>query len=251
MIDFHTHILPELDDGADTKETAVALLKKELLQGVASLIFTPHYYGKIRSPERFLEARGQAFEKIQEEIPNGLAVRLGAEVRFDQATLFSEGQFRLLAIENTRYILIELPFDEEWTETLFSKLARLCAETSLVPVLAHIERYPAVQKNPKLLNEFIRRDWLLQTTTSAFLQKKLAPLAFAMLKKGLVHCLGTDTHNLEKRAPDYMQAKTVIYKRGYGKEFEKIQERMYLMLKNERVFVSEDKTVKKFFWTYL
>ncbi len=251
MIDFHTHILPELDDGADTKETAVALLKKELLQGVSSLIFTPHYYGKIRTPERFLEERKQAFEKIEGEIPNGLAVRLGAEVRFEQETLFSEEQFRSLAIENTRYILIELPFDEEWTETLFSKLARVCAETSLVPVLAHIERYPAVQKNPKLLNEFIRRGWLLQATTSAFMQKKLAPLAFAMLKKGLVHCLGTDTHNLEKRAPDYTRAKALLYERGFGEAFEKIQNQMRLMLENKGVLAGEGKAVKKFFWTYL
>ncbi len=250
MIDFHTHILPELDDGADTKETSVALLKKELLQGVSSLIFTPHYYGKIRTPEQFLQERKQAFEKIKGEIPSGLTVKLGAEVRFEKETLIPEEQFRLLAIENTRYILIEFPFEEEWSETLFSKLARLCLETSLVPVLAHIERYPAVQKNPKILNEFVRRGWLLQTTTSAFMQKKLAPLAFAMLKKGLVHCIGTDTHNLDDRAPDYTRLKALLYERGFGETFEKIQKQMRFMLENKRVLAGEYKTVRKIFWTY-
>ena len=112
MIDFHTHILPEIDDGAKDCETATALLKKELLQGVSSLIFTPHYYGKIRPPEQFIQERNIAFEKIQGEIPSGLQVRLGAEVGFEKETIFSEEQFRALAIENTHYILIELPLEE-------------------------------------------------------------------------------------------------------------------------------------------
>ncbi len=250
MIDFHTHILPRLDDGAQDESTSLGLLQAEAAQGVTTLLFTPHYYAKIRKPEQFLNEREEAFKKIKEQIPEKLRIRLGAEVRFEAETRLSAEQFQSLAIENTRYVLVELPFEEEWSESFFERLARLASEAERIPVLAHIERYEAVRKNPKILNEFVRRGWLLQVTTGSFVEKRSASLAFAMLKKGLVHCLGTDSHNLDTRAPDYLLVKGKIKEAGYEKQFEKVQGIMRAMLKNERIKTEEGKRVKKVFWIY-
>ncbi|MBQ8657654.1 MAG: hypothetical protein IJ506_00795 [Clostridia bacterium] len=250
MIDFHTHILPRLDDGAQDERTSLDLLQAEAAQGVTTLLFTPHYYAKIRNPEQFLDAREKAFEKIKTEIPEKLRIRLGAEVRFETETHLSAEQFQSLSIENTRYVLVELPFEEEWSESLFERLARLASESERVPVLAHIERYEEVHKNPKILNDFVRRGWLLQVTTGSFVDKRNASLAFAMLKKGFVHCLGTDAHNLDTRAPDYRLIKGKIKEAGCEKQFEKVQGIMRAMLKNERIKTNENKPVKKVFWIY-
>ncbi|MBQ4268495.1 MAG: histidinol-phosphatase, partial [Clostridia bacterium] len=62
MIDFHTHILPAIDDGAQSTDIARKIVEEEIKQGVKTLVITPHYYGIRRSPEHFLEERAQAFE---------------------------------------------------------------------------------------------------------------------------------------------------------------------------------------------
>ena len=80
MIDLHTHILPAIDDGAENKEVAAGQMQCLWAQGVHSVVFTPHFYGRKRSPIQFMEARAAAFDSIKDCIPEGMEVFLGAEV---------------------------------------------------------------------------------------------------------------------------------------------------------------------------
>lgn len=57
MIDFHTHILPGLDDGAKTLDESIQLLKMEEEQGVDTIVFTPHYYHEREDLKSFLQRR--------------------------------------------------------------------------------------------------------------------------------------------------------------------------------------------------
>ena len=81
MIDMHTHLLPAIDDGAKDAQTAAELLRLEREQGVKELVFTPHFYGDVTT-ETFLINRQNAYKKIREFVPQGMRVRLGAEVYF-------------------------------------------------------------------------------------------------------------------------------------------------------------------------
>ncbi len=249
MIDFHTHILPEIDDGASSEEMAKAMLETALMQGVKTIVFTPHYYGKY-SIEEFIKRRQNAFERIEKLIPEGVEVFLGAEVYFDGVNLSTLEELSLLSIGDTKYVLLELPFMEKWSNTLIPALARLIEETDCIPILAHLERYVEVRKNPALISKFIEMGCLIQLNTSAFLKGKGKSFAYALLKKGMVHGLGTDTHDIQKRVSDYDKAKEEIFKTRYKTQFDEIQNTMRLILEGETYFPSNGKKIKKLFGFY-
>lgn len=251
MIDMHTHILPHIDDGAKDSTMSAFMLKKEAEQGVKTVVLTSHYYGRKHSPARFLERRASAFERIKGKIPEGLEVRLGAEVHFTGVNVAEHEELCKLAIEGTKYILIEFPFTEKWTYELLDKLADFIGETGYTPIIAHAERYREIQKRPAYITELIDMGCLIQINTQAFLNKKDKKLAYALLKKGMVHCLGTDTHDLDSRAPIYTEAKNAVEKAGFEAEWSMIQENMQKILANEETIVSPPKPLKKFFGKYL
>lgn len=249
MIDLHTHILPGIDDGAANAEVSAAQLQSLKEQGVDKVVFTSHYYGRKRSPEQFLEARAEAFDKIRAAVPQGTEVYLGAEVHFTAQMAVSDEALCSMTIENTRYLLIELPFLTDWDSGLMRRIADFISETDRVPVVAHVERYSEVQKRPALLSELSGLGCLLQMNASAFLEKDHS-LAFSALRHGYVDCFGTDTHNMTDRAPRYAEAKAAIEKEGLSEEFARMQENMRLILRDESVSVHRGKPVKKFLGRY-
>lgn len=250
MTDLHSHILPGIDDGAKDVETSVKLLKIEQEQGVKTIVFTPHYYGKTRSPEEFLQARTQAYESIKTQIPDGIDVRLGAEVYFSGSRIPYAQSLQPLAIEGTDYILLEFPCTRGWGKYLLKYLERFIDETGLTPIIAHVERYEEIRRKPKLLTELIHLGCLLQVNVSAFLHKEDKKFAFAMLKKGYVHCLASDAHNLDSRLPEFTAAKKVFNEEKQRLAWEIAQENMRLILGNQPVYASYEKPIKKFLTFY-
>ena len=249
MIDFHTHLLPNIDDGASSEEMAKAMLEQSKEQGVLTVLLTSHYYGRKRSPEKFLEARAQAYERLKEVAPKGMELRLAAEVHFTGDAVPSFKDLARLKIEGTNYILLELPFTTKWREDLLAKVNAFAEETGLTPVLAHIDRYGAFLKEPQLLTGLVNAGCLLQLNASAFLEKKTKGFAFALLRHGLAHCLGSDMHDTALRAQNMAAAKAAIYAQGAGAAFEKTQENMKKILLGKEVSVSYT-PVKKFFGKY-
>ncbi len=250
MIDFHTHILPGIDDGARDIDASVQLLQKEIEQDVACVVFTPHYYGKRRSPEQFLKRRAEAFASIKDKLPTNLEVRLGAEILFTGLNMAANEELCTLAIEGTKYVLFEFPIIDTWQENFWESLSDFIQETEYTPIIAHVERYIQAQKNPALFTRLVEMGCLLQVNTTAFLDKSSRSLAFALLKHGLVHCLGSDTHDMQMRACDYQQAKAAIIEKGYGKAFENIQNNMRQILNGEYVSPQACTRLKKFFGFY-
>ncbi len=247
MIDMHTHILPHIDDGAKDSTMSAFMLKKELEEGVKTIVLTSHYYGRRHSPVRFLERRASAFEKIKDKIPEGLEIRLGAEVHFTGVNVAEYEELCKLAIEGTKYILIEFPFTEKWTYELLDKLADFISETGYTPIIAHVERYREVQKRLAYITELIHMGCLIQVNTNAFLDKRDKKLAYALLKNGMVHCIGTDTHDLENRAPNYTETYEAVKKAGFEEEWATIQANMQKILADEEVEITTPKVLKKFF----
>ncbi len=250
MIDFHTHILPQIDDGAKTPETSEQMLQMEISQGVKTVVLTPHYYGKHSSPKRFLEKREKAFERLNAYLPMGIEVKKGAEVHFTGVNMPDFEELATLAIEGTKYILLEFPFTTVWHSGLFEKLDDFIYETGCTPIIAHVERYREVQKKPALLKRLTDLGCLLQVNAPAFLDKHEKKLAFALLKRGMVDCLGTDTHDTEYRAPIYAEAKAAVEAAGYAEAWEKAQAKMAAILQGEQVYPAECKKIKKLFGRY-
>ena len=219
MIDFHSHVLPGIDDGAKDTDTAVAMLQASVLQGVTTVVCTPHYYGK-RSPQSFIERRQAAYKRLQPKLPEGVSLRLGAEVYFTEDTAAAYEDLALLAIENTPYILLELPFTKRYGERLYEKLDELMAETGLTPIIAHVERYPVVLAKPSIATRLVDMGCLLQVNAEAFETTSVKSFVHCLMQKGMIHVIGSDMHNTEAR-PQSMQRYTSAIEKLNGKQMAK------------------------------
>lgn len=250
MIDIHTHILPRFDDGAKDSATSVEMLQTELDQGVKTVVLTSHFYGRKHSPKHFLQRRAASYERIKDRIPEGLNVRLGAEVHFTGINLSDCEELCTLAIEGTKCILLEFPFTSKWTGELMDNLADFISETGFTPIIAHIERYHEVQKRPVYVTELINMGCLIQVNAQAFTNKKDKNFAFALLKKDLVHCIGSDTHDLELRSPDLLTAKAAVEGEGLAEKWERAQAIMQAVLNGEQPYFETEQVVKKFLGKY-
>lgn len=110
MIDFHSHILPGMDDGSQTVEESLTLLEMLRAQGVDTVAATPHFYARENSPEVFLRRRREAWERLNARLtPGGPQVLLGAEVRYYRGISRLEELHRL-CLSGTHVLLLEMPF---------------------------------------------------------------------------------------------------------------------------------------------
>ena len=150
MIDFHTHILPGIDDGSESVRQSCALLETLAALGVDTVLLTSHYYGMRRGSESFLSEREEAWERLCKAYNGNVRLRKACECNVCTCADSDLRKLRALAIEGTPYILTELSFEKEWEPRLFDRLDGLL-QNELIPVIAHAGLYPAVRKNPRCL----------------------------------------------------------------------------------------------------
>lgn len=225
MIDFHTHILPAVDDGASNVQESLQLISMLKSQGVTQIVSTSHYYPLQQSVADFLVKRNKAYDTIKSQVPEGIEIRLASEVYFDEKVK-DYWKMEDLAIEGTSFILIEFPHTLRWSKRLIPNLLSFIETTGLTPILVHIEKYHPIRIKPSLVRKFIDVGCIIQCNTNSFLCKKTATLAFKLLKRFQVHCLGTDTHNVTERPPRYQEAVELITKKAGIKYLDFLQSNM-------------------------
>ena len=190
LVDLHCHILPGIDDGAKNLDVSMALLRKEVQDGVAGIVFTPHFHYERISVEDFAAKRRAAFlqvAKAAKETGLPLAAKLGAEVYF--TTALPSLDLSALAFAKSNYILIEFPttcHPAGIDETLYAVRQR-----GYTPILAHVERYPFVTEDPTLLYNWVSEGCLAQINASGLVREW-----------NLVHLLCTDCHSMDTRPPN-------------------------------------------------
>lgn len=204
MIDWHTHILPEMDDGSKSVEESIEMLKMQSSQGIETVIATPHFYANDESVQSFLERRNASFEKLRRNIPEGLPeILLGAEVRYYQGISRMEN-IKALRIEGSKLLLLEMPMDT-WTEYMIRELIELSSKSGIKLVLAHIERYMGFQKH-SVIDRLLECDILMQVNASYFISLASKRKALSLMKKGKIQFVGSDCHNLTSRPPQIGKA---------------------------------------------
>lgn len=203
MLDIHTHILPEMDDGSSGLQESMEMLKTEWSQGVQIVALTPHFYPDRESPERFLERRSRCAARLMAAIARDgsklPAVLPGAEVAFFRGISWVDDIERM-RIGKTNAILVEMPFCQ-WSGHMLDELIRLREQRGLQPIIAHVERYLRYQRHG-VIDELCERGFLLQANASFFLDRLSAWTAMRMLKKQRIHLLGSDCHNMRSRKPN-------------------------------------------------
>lgn len=203
MIDFHSHILPGIDDGSSSVEESIKMLQMEAEQGIRQVIATPHFYAKHDSPERFLSRRNKAEQRINEMLekhPELPRISVGAEVYYFPGISESEALSEL-TIEKTRCILLEMPHPP-WTSSMYQEMEDIRAKQGLVPIIAHVDRYIRPFKTYGIPEQLRQLPVLVQANASFFLHKVTAGMAMRMLKADEIQLLGSDCHNLLDRPPN-------------------------------------------------
>lgn len=206
MIDFHSHILPQMDDGSASVQMSHAMLQMQHQQGISGVIATPHFYATQDDPESFLKRRQAAVEALgQTEIP----LICGAEVAYFEGMGRSDALSKL-CIGQTDLLLLEMPF-APWDARVIGEVAELSAASGVVPVIAHIDRYRLQLR--KWGDELLSRGVLFQCNATAFLQMGSRGWALKQLAMDRIRFIGSDCHNLTTRKPNLAEAAEVIRKK--------------------------------------
>lgn len=210
-VDFHTHILPAVDDGSASVSESIKMLKAERRMGIKTVVATPHFYADLDSAELFLSKRTAALEALKGAIactPEMPKIVTGAEVLYfdgiEKWEILPE-----LVIEGTKYILIEMPctpFPRRSVETL----ANFKRKTGFMPIIAHLDRYISAFKTYKLPEVLSELDVLVQMNASFLLKFPNSVHGIKLLKSGKIHLLGSDCHNTTSRPPNLDKAERVI-----------------------------------------
>lgn len=197
LTDLHCHLLPGIDDGAQTPEDTKALLDAAEAQGVSEIVFTPHFYPERMDVETFLRERERAVQIAAPLLADrDLRWRVGAEIRI--TPFLAELPLRELAFSGTHYLLLELVFEYEPFDVR-GVISRL-REAGYTPILAHVERYPYVEQAPELLYEWVKAGALAQMNAGAILHDaKTKKRLERYCRCGLVHVLASDAHSVEHR----------------------------------------------------
>lgn len=213
MIDWHSHILPGIDDGSQNVEESISMLKMLSEQGAECVIATPHFIASEETVDSFIERRNEAYRVLRENLFEGAPkIRLGAEVAYYPGISRLQ-ELKQLCIEGSKCLLLEMPVSK-WTEYTIKELEELSRCGAVNLVLAHIDRYQSIQ-NPKIWDRLRDSGCIMQVNASSLISLGSRRKIIKLMKKRCVHCIGSDCHNISTRPPTIDKAYDIV-KRALG-----------------------------------
>lgn len=244
IIDIHSHILPNVDDGSKDMSMSIEMARQYLENGIKKVIATPHYIQG--SMDSSLEYNKNSLEMLREELLKeelNLEVLLGNEIYISMDIINDISDGKVSTLNNTRYILLELPMYDIplYTETILYDLQI----EGYIPIIAHPERNGKIIEDPNILYKYIDRGALAQLnlpSIDGMYGSKIKSTAEILLKHNMIHFLGTDAHTDRKRSPNILKSIKILKDLIDKEEFENISYRNgELVLKDELIQRKEAK----------
>lgn len=222
MIDIHNHILPGIDDGAESIDDAVTLLRLAIDDGINHLVCTPHIHpGRYQNSLSNIQEVFTQFCALPEimELPIQLAV--ASEIRLSDEILILHRQNQLPYIGqwfNTDVLLLELP--HERLPMGVSSLMGWFRQQGVTPLIAHPERNRELMRCPEAAVQLVEQGALFQVTAASLTGRfgeKVQSFTHWLLQRGLVGFVASDAHHAVKRPPSMSKAHRVLSK-TYGEQ---------------------------------
>lgn len=223
ILDLHTHLLPGVDDGAQTMEDSLNMLRNAHASNVAAVVATPHCnvppqwtnYNCAQFREKFLELRRRAKEA---DIP--VQIIAGAEVRVTEDLPMLLEQGKVLTINDGKYVLTEfLPWaSADYCQEHLDMILAL----GYIPLVAHPERYMTVCRTPALVGQWLEMGCHVQLTAGSILGKfgtEVKKTSEYLLRNDMVACVASDAHGVKRRTNFLMDAYDHLalrYSNGYA-----------------------------------
>ncbi|MDP4119062.1 MAG: CpsB/CapC family capsule biosynthesis tyrosine phosphatase [Bacillota bacterium] len=237
MLDFHTHVLPGIDDGAPNIEISLSMLAVAQKQQVNTILATPHFCFAKESLKKFIKKRDDAFENLMMEVNNKKIcvpnIILGAEVYMTRG-FSEEEELGQLCIQGTNCILVEMPMGE-WSAWMYEEIYKIC-NRDFIPVMAHLERYAETETQMKKVEHLLNMEICIQINASNIMRFKYKKAIRKFIKSGKVVVLGSDAHDDRIRKSEMDKA---IRRLGicYGKEtVEKIDDNARILIENKLLY---------------
>ncbi|MBQ9428985.1 MAG: hypothetical protein IJU41_05505 [Clostridia bacterium] len=208
-IDFHCHILYEMDfDGPRESQVSRGIYEMQKAQGVVAVCATPHFYPWNEDVIHFLDRRREALERLKAEIPDAV-IYPGAEVQV-YADLHTQPADKM-CIGDSNAILLELPFTpfKPW---VISAIENTVFKYSLVPIIAHVERYGLSKDTLRKLASIPHV--IFQVNVESFRSFGMLPALRYIYSLGVPVILGSDAHNVTRRPPRFTVANSLLDRKG-------------------------------------
>ena len=242
MIDFHSHILPNIDDGSRSIEETFNLIQEAKNVGFDAIISTSHYmenYYETDTPEREVWINA-IYENLQAKNIN-IKLYLGNEIYLSENIIKLLEEGKASTINDTSYVLFEMPLNAE-PLNLYDIVYEMM-QYKLVPILAHPERYAFVQKDPELVYDLIQKGVLMQGNYGSIIGQygeKAKIMMRKFLKNNIIHFLGTDVHRQNTIYPRIPECLAEINSLIGEERLEEISTtNTSLALKNKRIDIAE------------
>ncbi len=212
MIDIHSHILYGVDDGSESLEMSLEMLRLSEASGVSDIIATPHVNRKGIVPDwAELQERREELQRAADKARIEITIHLGAEVELNGATmdlLQKCTETREYCLADSRYVLIELT--NQTRPSIAENMLNTLQLRGYWPVLAHIERFPQLLEEPDQLLSWIRSGVLCQCNAGSFTGEfgpKVKERVRTLYRNGVIHLLGSDGHRTAFRTTDMREAR--------------------------------------------
>ena len=220
-LDMHCHILPGVDDGSASMDMSMAMLDFAYDEGIRAMILTPHYHGG------YVETDRQVIDETYDELKNALKLMhpdmklfIGNEIYYYPSVPEWVEEGRVHTLADSDYVLLEFAGSVEKRE-LTEAVKNLCSN-GYYPVLAHVERYENLVRDPSAVGELIDRGAYIQVNSRSFTGEggmKVRHFVKKLLREEWIHFIGTDAHSMGSRRPEMADCADYIIRKcneGYA-----------------------------------
>ena len=250
MIDIHSHILYNEDDGPANKEDALKILEKAVKEGISEIIATSH----VLHPQYNVEASvvKQQVMELQKEANNlqiPVTLHLGHEVRLRENLVQLLQEKKILTLANSKYLLLELPSQEVPRYTV-NVIQDLLSE-GILPIIAHPERNRGIAEKPSRLMKLINYGAIAQITAGSLaghFGKSIQKLSLQLVDANLVHTYGSDVHNLKTRPFKFDAGLNYLEKTRRLDAVDIFLENNARIVENKEVIILEPEELRKPKW---
>ncbi len=240
MIDIHCHILPGIDDGAQTMADSLEMARAAVQEGIDTIIATPHHKnGRYENSKQSIIQKTEELNEVlkAEKIP--LTILTGQETAIHGELLAGITLGEVSTLNDTKYIFIELPAGHVPRYT--TKLLFDLQMEGKIPVIVHPERNQEIIERPEILYQLIKNGALSQVTASSvcgIFGKKIKSFSEQLIEADLVHFIASDAHNTNKRTFHMEHAYDTINTR-YGVDL------VYFFKENPELLVRDNNVYKE------
>jgi protein-tyrosine phosphatase len=247
MVDLHCHILPGIDDGAQTLSDSLEMAKQAVADGIHTIVATPHYHKNVyeNKKQTIIE---KTFELSEALLTAGINLRIlpGQEPRIDGELLVHLDKGEVITLAGSNYLFIEFP--SAHVPHYSAKLLYDLQQFGYVPIIVHPERNQEIIERPEMLYQFVKNGSLTQVTAASVcgdFGKKIKNFSMQLVESNLTHFIASDAHNITSRRYRNQEAfKQVSLKFGSDYEF-MLKENAELLISGKNVYKEIPERIKK------